>query len=202
MKNLRRPNIALVLLAILGFAEVRKAHSDELNLSVRSEVKRARFGLNTELIRLQGGTVSLNGIGVQFAFEYAMSPKWGVLTTLSQAMQLTGGLSYFYTGIGAFAKYSVTGSGFETRKLEVLRYGRSIVKQAPQSLQGLSVGAGVEQLIVNGTFTVYPAPGISGLVSYSFPMWNTTTQATLRGGLFSKSDSTFLTFFAGFGFLL
>jgi hypothetical protein len=74
---------------------------------------------------------------------------------------------YFYSGLSGFLRYSIIGD--LTTVHQVTTYnGSRIAEHSVSKGDRLAVGVGLEQLLINGTQSVYLAVGPSVSISYSF----------------------------------
>ncbi len=133
---------------------------------------RSDFLIGGEVSQISLPGLSLSGLGLNVAYRFGLTPKFAIRPQVSQVLGTTGG-TFLYTSIGGFLTYALTGSNFwgsSTINFE----GRPVASVTIDRRNTFSVGAGFEQMFLNGNQSTYSAPGFGVVASYDrkiFGQW-------------------------------
>ena len=178
--------------ALLLFFSPLTAFSQEKtlsNLSVEEYSDRTKLTLGLEFAQLYGRTATLTGMGGRFGFDYGLSRKFSVLTSLGMVTGFLTTSGYLYTGLNAIFRYSVFGSSLVQRTL-LKQNGEMVVSQTSLKNPRLTIGAGAEQLFLSGSVAIVPLFGPTFEASYSFRFFSQWTELSARYGFLAGGTTS------------
>ncbi len=145
--------------AARALVDEAQANSQRNSLNSTHTIFRSELSLGLEFAQVQFNTSSASGIGIGLAYQYAFAPRWAIRPQISQVLSVSGD-GYLYTAFGGFVTYAVRG-GYIWGQTETSFNGRLISSVSTPRQPTISVGAGFEQLFLNGTQNVFAAPGLA-----------------------------------------
>ena len=165
-------------LGLLGGVSARAA-----DLKVEEQTQRLKLDVFSEGTFLKGSRVNLTGLGFGSGARYSVYDRWQVGLKMGQALTYDGGPVALYTSFTSQVTYALMGS-FITQQRAVYIDGRPLVRTESARRGLLTVGAGFEQFLFNGTQFAVPSTGLSVHLGYQFPLWGFDWYASGRiGGL-------------------
>lgn len=191
MKISMRLNLILGICAILMF---QNAGAEEApNLAIASptlgkSIQKNDLIISGEFASLQSSSSSLTGVGAKVAFQVALTPRWALVPHAAQVMNTAGEGDYLFTSLGGSISYALTGS-FWHGSSEVFMKGRAISKISMPRTKMWTVGAGAEQLFLNGSQSVYPAPGMAAFVGYTNRIGERWYTFSVRAGQYTSNNT-------------
>lgn len=143
-----------MILFFLGFAFAQDSHLTYFESHDRLQIA---VGLQTSTIATTRG--SLVGLGPLIEFDFGLSRKFSAGLIFSQVLDTSERAALFLDMYGYF-KYSLTGSALGSRR-RVLHRGDVVIDETILREDGIGIGFGPEQLIVNGSVSAYPSSGFA-----------------------------------------
>ncbi|MGZ5279535.1 MAG: hypothetical protein ACXWC9_06315 [Pseudobdellovibrionaceae bacterium] len=180
-------SFAMTPLLISGLAcQALASENISSDLRVPQRLNRSEFGIGAEVSQLQFANTALTGYGFHFYYQFAYSPKWAIRPQLAQA--LGSGNTYLYTSMAGFISYAVTGS-YEWGHQDIEMNGKSIASLYVPRASVWSVGAGLEQIFLNGAQSIYAAPGMAFFTSYSWQWGQRHFTTGIRYGTYKNNNN-------------
>lgn len=172
-----------LLCARVGFA------NNATSLTVKEDNYSGSFFAGFEYAQLTTSIESLSGYGLQIGYRYVLTHRWCVDASLSQiyGSGAGAGFSALYSGINASVRYAPF-TEFSQRRREVLYEGRRVFEETSENNRSLAVGLQMNQLLLNGTTSVYNATGLGLVVSYDMTLWSYHVRPELRYGSLSANN--------------
>ena len=159
-------------------------------LSLRTEPINIQFLFGAEVLSLAVPNSVLNGIGPSFGARFSTSPKWFLMASVCQIMDLSAGLtSGLSSTIRASAYYSLGGplQGYAT---EVASDGQPIARVNNRGDKGWAVGVSSSENFLTGNRTVLAAPGFAANLLYQDSFWGLTWVSEFRYGMYSVNSTS------------
>jgi len=192
------------LLSLIFLAALQtKGWSQDLNaadFSVEDSPKRFDLLLGAEGSLFSTSLSSLNGVGLNLGLQYHLNKRWSLGASAIQAFDVSG-FGALFSGFNTHALYHFKDIDLNEKR-RVLQEQRPIIVERKLSSSHFSVGAGVEQLILNGTTSVYPAPGFSLLVTYNSMLFGANTVSGFRYGTYQVNSQSASGMFITLSYLL
>jgi hypothetical protein len=186
------------LILIATFLAFQGAFADE----VKSEDKEITnfLGAAFELsqMTLKGGTISGNGIKVDFSHYF--NDKLSLEVYLSTAINASSAVQSSYTGLGAYVYYTLSGNCCDLKKT-VTYDGVPVLVEKNERNSSFQLGAGLDQFLLNGSKSVYSISGIGLGATYQFMLFGYHMKAAGRYSLMSANSETVNGLFFSIGVL-
>ncbi len=157
-----------ISIALTGIFQAAQAepHTDLTPRFTNSEFSdRSNFMVGTEFAQVQSPKGSATGFGGMVGFGYFFSNRWSVQGDAAQTLDTS--MAYLYTSFRTEIFYTLSGYPIESGK-ELRFDGKRVIRPVSQSCHAWFLGAGLEQLLFNGSTTVYPATGANLSCGYQF----------------------------------
>ncbi len=188
-KKLPKPFVFLGVAFVLLLVQGERSLADDgmmvndLDLTSKTVTNKSQILIGAEVTSMTISSTQIFGAGARFGFEFALSPRFSILPTLSLVVSGSGNGSLLYTGIGAEVRYSFFGS-YQSIHTDVFSHGKLIASELGLPSNRLSLAAGIDQLLLNGTNQIYPASGITGGIGYSFPIFSSWFEVSAKEGFY------------------
>ena len=127
------------------------------------------LGLDNSTFDVNGAQIK--GFGGKIDFSHYLSDKVNLQVFISSAINQQNSVASSFTGFGGYLFYSVLGSCCKSKKLTSVSGAPVISENRPQE-NTLNVGAGIDQYMLYGTSSVYPASGLGFSGNYIFNALN------------------------------
>ena len=192
----------LLSLIFLAALHVRGWSQDlqSSDFSVEDSPKRIDLLLGVEGSLFSTSISSLNGIGLNLGLQYHLNTRWSLGASANQAFDVSG-FGALFSGFNTHALYHFKDIDLNEKR-RVLQEQRPIIIERKLSDSYFSIGAGVEQLILNGTTSVYPAPGFSLLVTYNSRLFGANTVSGFRYGTYQVNSQSATAMFITLSYVL
>jgi len=154
------------------------------------ETKHIRLLTSLETAFFKGSSSNLIGGGIRIGVNYGLTDIYALQVALSQTFELSGsGISVLYVGFSAYFNYAISGS-FNQSSHQILVDGNLVVEENTQAENLFCVGLGVEEFLLNGSTSVYPATGLAASISYEFNWGDWILTPALRAGWLKARSGT------------
>ena len=180
MKKLR------LIFIMMSLSFVANLHASENQLQYEKKEVPNSLSIGLEYSSLSA-TTRLSGFGIQLNWQRNLSNSFALDFGLMQVFNFSDGFNYLYTGIGVFTKYAVLGE-FSNQSAALYHAGHSLVTEYPEKGDILAIGVGPEQLILNGTSSIFPVTGLSFLLQYQTRFFDLPLSSTLRYSTMSGNN--------------
>ncbi|MGE3388339.1 MAG: hypothetical protein AB7K41_16560, partial [Bdellovibrionales bacterium] len=130
-----------------------------------------------------------------------LTHRWAVDASLAQiyGSGSGSGLSALYSALNASVRYAPFAE-FSQEKMAVLFEGKKFFEESSENNKTLAVGVQMNQLLLNGTSSVYNATGLGLVLSYDFRLWGYRVRPEARYGMLSANNSDMTAIFFNFLF--
>lgn len=144
----------------------------------QSEVKSfISFGLENSQFDVNNAKIT--GFGGKLDFSHYINEKVNFQIFISSAINQQNSVSSSFTGLGGYVYYSVLGACCQTKKFTSVAGTPVITESRPQE-NILNIGIGIDQYMLYGTSSVYPASGLGYSVNYLFDLFGFRFKAEAR----------------------
>lgn len=150
-------------------------------LDIRSEtqIKKSFLGVSGEFSQFKLEEGAISGSGVKVDFTHAFAKKAALEVFLTSAVNSTGGVQASFTGLGAYALYSLFGNCCEEDKTLTVD-GKPVLRDRIEKGSSVLIGLGLDQFFLNGAKTVYSTSGLGLAVNYQFRFYRYNFKAEAR----------------------
>jgi hypothetical protein len=159
-------------------------------LSLQSEVDEQKsfvaVSIENAQFALPGGTIT--GLGGKIEYTRFISPKFSIDPYFSMAFGSTGGVSSTFTGFGAYVNYALLGECCAANR-SVKVEGRALISEVTKETNTLRIGAGFDQVFLNGEKAVYPSSGLGIAASYDFGLFSRRFRVAVRSSFMTANQT-------------
>lgn len=183
-----------LLALILCFVSAQAFAVDVLTQTVETRnylsagMEMAQFSLDN------GGKIS--GTTIHIDFTHYFNNKFGMEVSLSSAINASAATASSFTTIGGYGYYTVFGDCCSLNKI-VTMDGIPILIESTNKRNSLKVGAGIDQVFLNGSKSVYSISGLGLGLQYDFKLFNRLFKASGRYSMMSSNNMDITGMFFG-----
>ena len=176
---------------------------DEAEYRVTLEEKESRFFITiyAEFSNFINQSGNLVGAAFEAMANYALLDDVALGLSLTQALNMEGGLSITYTGLRATTGYALMGRYVQREALLSVDGQTTFVSTSGQGAL-FAIDAGLNQLMFNGTTRIVPATGLSIGMRYDRNWSRWTISLTAAYGSLVMADTTATMITAGVGVIM
>jgi hypothetical protein len=169
-QNESAPASGGLLGASTGSSSSSQTSVNEIKMTHERVFTRSNFALGTSIASLSSKTKSVFAIGPRGGFEYGLFDDLSLGANMAFTFQGSGPAqgSFFYSSISALFKYSLFGSSSKMANEIRQRDGALVYLSRPLAKRRVALMAGIEQLFLNGSTSIYPAIGPTFGTSIAF----------------------------------
>jgi len=134
-----------------------------------------------------GNGGKINGTSLHLDFTHYFNNRFGMEVSLSSAVNASAATASSFTTIGAYGYYTAFGDCCSLNKIVSLD-GVPILIESTNKKNSLKVGAGIDQVFLNGSKSVYSISGLGLGAQYDFKMFNRLFKASGRYSMMSSNN--------------
>lgn len=135
------------------------------------------FGLENSQFDVNNAKIT--GFGGKLDFTHFMKNNLSFQVFISSAINQQNSVSSSFTGLGGYVFYSVLGACCQTKKFTTVS-GTPVISETRPEENILNVGIGIDQYMLYGTSSVYPASGLGYAAQYLFGLFGRRFKAEAR----------------------
>lgn len=148
------------------------------SLTIKESVQRSHLSVTAEMGVFKLGKETLETQGAQIQYAYSLFDSVRIETFVATAFSGGDDVSSSFFGFGAYGMYGVMGECCRARRSIDLNARTLVMEESAETLS-LLIGAGVDQLFLNGSAGVYSSSGlgVAGSMIYPFKTWSLRVNA-------------------------
>ncbi len=157
------------------------------------------FGLENSQFDVNNAQIT--GFGGKLDFSHYINNKLNFQVFISSAINQQNSVSSSFTGLGGYVFYSVLGACCQTKKFTTVS-GTPVISESRPEENILNVGIGIDQYMLYGTSSVYPASGLGYAANYLFGLFGQRFKAEVRMSNLSLGSTQIKGMSLGIGIVL